>query len=70
MGGHTWLVPSLYAAGAIVAGFLLPRLEGRLLPGVTAGMTIARAFVDLEDRREASVEDQQGLGVPRARPAG
>lgn len=31
--------------------------------------TIARAFVDAEDRRDASMEDTQGLGVPRARPA-
>ncbi|HZR26667.1 MAG TPA: DUF2254 domain-containing protein [Vicinamibacterales bacterium] len=31
--------------------------------------TIARTFADVEDQREASVEDQQGLGVPRARPA-
>jgi uncharacterized membrane protein len=27
--------------------------------------TIARSFEDLEERREASVEDRQGLGVPR-----
>jgi len=31
--------------------------------------TIARAFVDAEDQRDASMEDTQGLGVPRARPA-
>jgi hypothetical protein len=27
--------------------------------------TIARSFADSEERREASEEDRQGLGVPR-----
>jgi len=28
--------------------------------------TIARSFADLEEQREAAVEDRQGLGVPRS----
>jgi uncharacterized membrane protein len=31
--------------------------------------TIARAFSDQDDQRDASVEDRQGLGVPRTRSA-
>jgi len=31
--------------------------------------TIARSFGDAEEKQEASVEDRQGLGVPRKRPA-
>jgi uncharacterized membrane protein len=31
------------------------------------GATIARSFTDLEDLLEASVEDREGLGVPRKR---
>ena len=31
--------------------------------------TIARSFEDLEEKQEASVEDRQGLGVPRKLPA-
>jgi uncharacterized membrane protein len=30
--------------------------------------TIARSFDDMEEKQEASVEDRQGLGVPRKRP--
>jgi hypothetical protein len=30
--------------------------------------TIARSFDDIEEKQEASVEDLQGLGVPRKRP--
>ena len=31
--------------------------------------TIARSFDDAEEKQEASVEDRQGLGVPRKHPA-
>jgi len=31
--------------------------------------TIARSFEDVEEKQEASVEDRQGLGVPRRQPA-
>ena len=31
--------------------------------------TIARSFEDLEEKQEASVEDRQGLGVPRRQAA-
>ena len=31
--------------------------------------TIARVFTDRDDQLDASVEDRQGLGVPRCRPA-
>ena len=31
--------------------------------------TIARSFEDVEEKQEASVEDQQGLGVPHRRSA-
>ena len=30
--------------------------------------TIARSFEDVEEKEEASVEDRQGLGIPRKRP--
>jgi uncharacterized membrane protein len=30
--------------------------------------TIARSFQDMEEKQEASVEDRQGLGVPRKQP--
>ena len=36
---RSWTVTSIYAAGAIAAGFLLPRLESRLLPGVIAPLS-------------------------------
>ena len=32
--------------------------------------TIARSFDDVEEKQEASVEDRQGLGVPRRHSAG
>jgi uncharacterized membrane protein len=32
--------------------------------------TIARSFEDMEEKQEASVEDRQGLGVPRRHSAG
>jgi len=31
--------------------------------------TIARSFEDMEEKQEASVEDRQGLGVPRRNSA-
>ena len=31
--------------------------------------TIARSFEDVEEKQEASVEDRQGLGVPRRQSA-
>src|SRR6266576_3600572 len=43
MNRRAWLVPSIYAAGAIAAGALLPRLESRLLPGLAAGMSASAA---------------------------
>jgi len=43
-----------------------PALQ-RYLDRVDAG--IARAFDDADDRRDALVEDRQGLGVPSRRPA-
>jgi uncharacterized membrane protein len=40
----TWGVPALYAATAIVAGLTLPRIEGRLFPGVVAKLSISSAM--------------------------
>lgn len=43
MRARAWTVPSLYAALALVAGLMLPRLESRLLPQFAAGMSVAAA---------------------------
>jgi uncharacterized membrane protein len=40
---RAWVVPSLYAAGAIIAGFALPRIENGLFPGLAAGMSVSAA---------------------------
>jgi len=42
-GWSPWIVTSLYAAGAIAAGALLPRVESRLLPGLVSPMSAAAA---------------------------
>jgi len=38
-----WTVPSLYAAGAIAVGILLPRIEDRLWPGASSSISVASA---------------------------
>ena len=40
----TWLVPALYAAGAVTAGMVFPRLESRFLPEVTSGVSVSAAM--------------------------
>jgi uncharacterized membrane protein len=44
MSRRAWVLPSIYAAGAIAAGFTLPRLESELLPGLSAGMSVPAAM--------------------------
>ena len=44
MSRRAWTVPSVYAASAIAAGFMLPRLEGLLLPQLAAGMSVSAAM--------------------------
>src|SRR4249920_3853458 len=44
MSGRVWVIPAFYAAAAIVAGVLLPRLEHRLLPELAAGMSVPSAM--------------------------
>jgi uncharacterized membrane protein len=39
-----WYIPALYAAVAIAAGFVLPRLEARLLPGSQSGLSPSAAL--------------------------
>jgi uncharacterized membrane protein len=43
MSRRNWIVPSFYAAGAIAAGLLLPRIESWFLPSLSAGMSVAAA---------------------------
>lgn len=43
MSGRAWIVPLSYAAAALAAGLLLPRLESRLLPAAAAGMSVSAA---------------------------
>lgn len=38
-----WLVPSLYAAAAILLGLALPRVEGRILPALASPLNISAA---------------------------
>jgi len=40
---HTWLVPALYALGAITLGLTLPRIENYFLPGLTSTITVGQA---------------------------
>ena len=40
----TWTITSVYAAGAVAAGTLLPRLESGLLPGILSPLTIPAAM--------------------------
>jgi len=40
---HTWLVPALYAVGAIALGLTLPRIENYFLPGLTSTITVGQA---------------------------
>ena len=44
MSGRVRVIPAFYAAGAIVAGVLLPRFEHRLLPELAAGMSVPSAM--------------------------
>ena len=44
MNRRAWTVPSVYAACAIVAGFMLPRLERFLLPELAASMSVSAAM--------------------------
>jgi uncharacterized membrane protein len=39
-----WLVPLSYAAAAVLAGFVIPRLAGSLLPGFTSTISVAAAI--------------------------
>lgn len=53
---------------------LISRLPENRLPALLhweerLQTTIARSFEDVEEKLEASVEDRQGLGVPRTRAA-
>src|SRR6266436_9034887 len=38
-----WGIPALYAGAALAAGLTVPRLEGRVLPGLVSAMSIASA---------------------------
>ncbi|HXY32420.1 MAG TPA: DUF2254 domain-containing protein [Gemmatimonadaceae bacterium] len=38
-----WVVPLVYSTTAISAGLLLPRIETRLFPGLSAGMSVSAA---------------------------
>ena len=40
----TWIIPVWYAAGAIVVGLVLPRIEASVLPAQTAGISSAAAM--------------------------
>lgn len=40
----TWCIPALYAAVALAAGLVLPRLEARLLPGSQSGLSPSAAL--------------------------
>jgi hypothetical protein len=44
MNRRAWTVPSVYAACAIVAGIMLPRLERFLLPELAASMSVSAAM--------------------------
>jgi uncharacterized membrane protein len=44
MSRRAWTVPSVYAASAIAAGLMLPRLERLLLPNLAAGMSVSAAM--------------------------
>jgi uncharacterized membrane protein len=41
---RTWAVPALYAAGAIAAGLVLPRVESRMFSGLVAPMSVIAAM--------------------------
>lgn len=40
----TWGIPALYAATAIVAGLILPRIEGRLFPDLITKLSVSSAM--------------------------
>jgi uncharacterized membrane protein len=39
-----WGIPALYAATALVVGLTLPRVEGRIFPGVMAQVSVSAAM--------------------------
>lgn len=40
----SWGIPALYAAAAIAAGLTLPRIEGRIFPGLVSAMSLSSAM--------------------------
>jgi uncharacterized membrane protein len=40
----SWAIPALYTAAAMTAGLTLPRIEGRLFPGLVSPMSISSAM--------------------------
>lgn len=39
-----WAIPLCYAVGALLTGLILPRLEHRLLPGLTSSISVSVAL--------------------------
>src|SRR6266576_3918257 len=44
MSTRSWVVPSVYAAGAMTAGLTLPRLERVMLPDLVSGISVPAAM--------------------------